>query len=133
MLASCSGGQCCRCIRMGPKKVDAKAKAAAKKAAEKTTDADQGVAGHVSNHSAKGEGMDPAAVSRMLGLLKYRSNPETNKKGEDIEEAKQGLEIYQGLAASEKKQFLEEFETQGRGKKKGSLGFVLSYRRKFSQ
>ena len=33
--------------------------------------------------ASKGEGMDPNAVSRMLGLLKYRSDPDKNKKGQE--------------------------------------------------
>ena len=77
--------------------------------------------------------MDAKSVSRMLGLLKYRAGAETNKKGQDIEEAKEGLEIYQTLCAVEKKQFLEDFESNGRGRKKGSLSFVLTYKKKFSQ
>ena len=32
--------------------------------------------------ASKGEGMYPTAVSRMLGLLKYRSDPDKNKKGQ---------------------------------------------------
>ena len=83
--------------------------------------------------ASKGEGMDAKSVSGMLGLLKYRAGSETNKKGQDIEEAKQGLEIYQTLCAAEKKQFLEDVENNGRGKKKGSLSFVLTYKKKFSQ
>ena len=73
----------------------------------------------------KGEGMDPTAVSRMLGLLKYRSDPDKNKKGQDMEEAKIGLEVYSNLTSSEKKKFLDEFEKSGRGKNKGSLGFFV--------
>ena len=123
MLASAS-------LTMAPKKAAAaKAKAGDTKGEEvAAADASKG-----SSHNAKGDGMDPAAVSRMLGLLKYRANPDTNKKGQDMDDAKAGLELYQGLAAAEKKQFLQEFESNGRGKKKGSLGFVLSYKKKFSQ
>ena len=75
--------------------------------------------------ASKGEGMDPTAVSRMLGLLKYRSDPDKNKKGQDMEEAKIGLEVYSNLTSSEKKKFLDEFEKSGRGKNKGSLGFFV--------
>ena len=69
--------------------------------------------------ASKGEGMDPTAVSRMLGLLKYRSDPDKNKKGQDMEEAKVGLEVYNTLTWQEKNKFLDEFELAGRGKKKG--------------
>ena len=31
--------------------------------------------------ASKDEGMDPTAISRMLGHLKYRADPERNKKG----------------------------------------------------
>ena len=84
------------------------------------------------NTSCKGEGMDPTAVSRMLGLLKYRSDPCKNKKGQDMEEAKIGLEVYSTLTSNEKKKFLDEFEQAGRGKRKGSLGFALSYQKTIS-
>ena len=76
--------------------------------------------------ASKGEGMDPTAVSRMLGLLKYRSDPDKNKKGQDMEEAKIGLEIYITLTSIEKKRFFDEFELSGGGKRKGSLGFAWS-------
>ena len=82
--------------------------------------------------ASKGEGMDPNAVSRMLGLLKYRSDPDKNKKGQDMEEARIGLEVYSTLAWQEKKKFLDEFELAGRGKKKGSLAFALSYKKTIS-
>ena len=82
--------------------------------------------------ASKGEGMDPTAVSRMLGLLKYRSDPDKNKKGQDMEEAKIGLEVYSTLTSTEKKRFLDEFELSGRGKRKGSLGFALSYKKSIS-
>ena len=84
------------------------------------------------NTSCKGEGMDPTAVSRMLGLLKYRSDPCKNKKGQDMEEARIGLEVYSTLTSNEKKKFLDEFEQAGRGKRKGSLGFALSYQKTIS-
>ena len=74
--------------------------------------------------------MDPKAVSRMLGLLKYRSDPTSNKKGQDIEEAKHALEVYATLAPGAKKSFLADFEAGGRGKVKGSLRFALTYKRK---
>ena len=76
--------------------------------------------------------MDPTAVSRMLGLLKYRSDPDNNKKGQDMDEAKIGLEVYSTLTSNEKKRFLDEFELSGRGKRKGSLGFALSYKKSIS-
>ena len=82
--------------------------------------------------ASKGEGMDPTAVSRMLGLLKYRSDPDNNKKGQDMDEAKIGLEVYITLTSTEKKRFLDEFELSGRGKRKGSLGFALSYKKSIS-
>ena len=65
--------------------------------------------------ASKGAAMDPTAVSRMLGLLKYRSDPDKNKKGQDMEEAKIGLEVYSTLTSNEKKRFLDEFELSGRG------------------
>ena len=76
--------------------------------------------------------MDPTAVSRMLGLLKYRSDPDKNKKGQDMEEARIGLEVYNTLTWQEKNKFLDEFELAGRGKKKGSLAFALSYKKTIS-
>ena len=82
--------------------------------------------------ASKGAAMDPTAVSRMLGLLKYRSDPDKNKKGQDMEEAKIGLEVYSTLTSNEKKRFLDEFELSGRGKRKGSLGFALSYKKSIS-
>ena len=45
-----------------------------------------------------------------------------------MEEAKIGLEVYSTLTSNEKKRFLDEFELSGRGKRKGSLGFALSYK-----
>ena len=82
--------------------------------------------------ASKDEGMYPTAISRMLGLLKYRADPERNKKGQDMEEAKIGLEVYSTLTSNEKKRFLDEFELSGRGKRKGSLGFALSYKKSIS-
>ena len=76
--------------------------------------------------ASKDEGMDPTAISRMLGLLKYRSDPDKNQKGQDMEEAKIGLEVYRTLTSNEQKRFLDEFELSGRGKRKGSLGFAWS-------
>ena len=58
---------------------------------------------------SKGAAMDPTAVSRMLGLLKYRSDPDKNKKGQDMEQAKIGLEVYSNLTSSDKNKFLDEF------------------------
>ena len=55
--------------------------------------------------ASNGESMDPNAVSRMLGLLKYISDPDKNKKGQDMEEARIGLEVYSNLASNEKKKF----------------------------
>ena len=67
---------------------------------------DQGKEPAAPKTASKGEGMDPTAVSRMLGLLKYRSDPDKNKKGQDMEEAKIGLEVYSTLNSNEKKRFL---------------------------
>ena len=49
-----------------------------------------------------------------------------------MEEAKIGLEVYITLTSNEKKRFLDEFELSGRGKRKGSLGFALSYKKRIS-
>ena len=67
--------------------------------------------------STTGEGMNPQSVARMLNLLRHRSDETTNKKGQDMEEAKAALEICGGLAAAEEKKFLATFEKEGGGKK----------------
>lgn len=75
----------------------------------------------------KGEGMDPATVSRMLGVLKYKADASRNKSGENLEEANKALKLYSTMDAESKKRFLNDFENNGRGKGKNALKFITSF------
>ena len=79
--------------------------------------------------ATNGDGMTPAAVSSMLGSLKYKSD--RGKDGELRAAASEALAIYRDLNANEKKKFLAEFEANGKGKKASNLKFALSYKRTF--
>ena len=94
--------------------------------AKKTTAA-KSAAKSASAKSSKGDGMDPASVSRMLGILKYKASEKTNKSGENLQEANAALQVYATLNSELKKKFLMDFETNGRGKGKQSLKFAASY------
>lgn len=78
----------------------------------------------------KGEGMDPGAVSRMLGILKYKGDDKRNKGGENFFESNAALKVYASLDPESKKLFLADFETNGRGKGKQALKFISTYEHK---
>ena len=80
--------------------------------------------------ATKGEGMDPGAVSRMLGILKYKCDEKRNKGGENVLESNAALKVYASLNSDSKKRFLTDFETNGRGKGKQALKFVTTYEHK---
>ena len=56
-------------------------------------------------------------VSKLLGLLKYRANPDSNKRMLDMEDAQKALEKYSSLDPMEKRNFVADFEKNGGGKK----------------
>jgi hypothetical protein len=72
--------------------------------------------------------MDPRAVSRMLGLLKYKARG-GGKKGVEQEDAQHALAVYTSMDPQGKRQFLLDFEAAGRGRTKGALKFALQYKR----
>jgi hypothetical protein len=65
----------------------------------------------------KTEPMDRGALSRMLGIMKYRSDPMKNKKGDGMADAKLGLATYLTLSPSEKASFLKTYEQKGKSLK----------------
>ena len=69
--------------------------------------------------------MPKGEISKMLAFLKYRSDPEKNKKGEGLQEAKDALETHQSLArdSSMKQEFLSKFFASG----KNNLKWVSSF------
>ena len=66
----------------------------------------------------RGSGMDPKEVSRMIGLLKYKSV----KNDADGADAKQMMEDYYTMEPDEKKRFVEMFPDSKMIKAKGALG-----------
>ena len=64
-------------------------------------------------------------ISKMLSFLKRRSDPEKNKKGEGLQEARDALETYQSLArdSSTKPDFLSKLFASG----KQNLKWVSSF------
>ena len=75
----------------------------------------------------KGDAMDAANVSKMLGLLKYQRDKA--KPGEKKDDAIEALKVYQTLSeADERKKFLEAFEANGSGLQKSSLKFALTFK-----
>lgn len=72
-------------------------------------------------------------ISKMLGLLKYRANPASNKKAIDMEDAQLALEQYASLDPTEKRSFVADFEKAGSGKKPGCLKFHLKYTKVISE
>jgi hypothetical protein len=65
----------------------------------------------------KTEPMDRGALSRMLGIMKYRSDPMKNKKGDGMADAKLGLATYLTLSPIEKASFLKTYEQKGKSLK----------------
>ena len=76
--------------------------------------------------SASNMGMDPKSVSKMINFLKYRADPDKNKKGEGQAEAKAALSLYEGMGNAEKASFLTAFMESNPGKTK-NWKFVTSY------
>jgi hypothetical protein len=78
--------------------------------------------------AAAGKGCDPAAVSKMLGLLKY--NADKGKDQEKKDAALTALNVYKALAdADERAQFLQDFASSGGGKTAASLKFAVQFRK----
>ena len=82
--------------------------------------------------AAKGEGVSPAALSGMITMLRHQA-----EKCKDPEKSSAGahaLEVYQGISdATERAQFLKEFEENGKGKTPGSLKFSLSFKQRLRE
>jgi hypothetical protein len=117
---------------MAPKKV-----AQVEKAAEKASKVNKRKAAAVEDAPApvvpdgdavsKGDGdkVDRAACSGMLTLLKYRSDPEKNRKGTLLSESQKALEVYKALPDGKKPQFIRDYEAN---KKSGNMNFVNTYK-----
>ena len=73
-----------------------------------------------------GHGVDPGKISKMLGILKYKKD--SNSEGEAKDLAQQALDTYKALAdPMERQHFSQEFEAQGNGKSTNSLKFVVNF------
>jgi hypothetical protein len=68
--------------------------------------------------------IDRGQCSAMLTLLKYRSDPEKNKKGHLLTESQRALEVYKGLPDGKKPAFIKDYELN---KKSGNMNFVNTY------
>ena len=85
-----------------------------------------GVALAMPPKAKKGEGMDPTKLAKMLGVLKYHA--QNGKNADKKIDADEALNVYKTLAdATERKSFLEAFESNGSGKAKDSLKFAMSF------
>ncbi len=65
-----------------------------------------------------------AAISGMLGVLKYRSK----KEGEEAAAAQQALAVYEGLEPSQKREFVSKWFTNGGAQQKCKLKWLAEYR-----
>ena len=80
----------------------------------------------------KGAAVCPAAISGMITMLRYQA--EKCKDPAKKEAGAAALEVYQGLSdASERAQFLKEFEENGKGKTPGSLKFTLTFKQRLKE
>ena len=74
----------------------------------------------------RGQAINPAKISGMLTMLRYRINH--GKDQSKATAAEQALKVYQELAAPEDRaKFLKEFELNGGGKNPGALKFALTF------
>lgn len=79
----------------------------------------------------KGEGMDAAKLSKMLGLLKYQIKDA--KPGEKKDDALKDMNVYKSLVdCDDRKKFLDSFEAAGSGKGKDSLKFAMSFKQQIT-
>ena len=72
---------------------------------------------------------DTGKTTRMINFLRYRSDPELNKKGVDLKEASDALNVYKSLDANEKRRFVEEFSQSGLNKKSGNWKWITGYKK----
>lgn len=70
------------------------------------------------------ERINRGQCSAMLTLLKYRSDPDKNKKGLLLHESQKALQVYAQLPMGSKPNFIRDFEL---GKKTGNMSFVNTY------
>ena len=70
--------------------------------------------------------MDRGKLSKMLGLLKYRSG--TGKDPIEKAEAERALSVYKNLVEpSHRAHFLADFESNGAGKGPNALKFAITF------
>ena len=73
-----------------------------------------------------GEALPAASLSKMVGLLRYRSSNCKDDVQQDA--AKQALHTYQTLSNfDDRRRFLDEYEANGSGKGPNSLKFALEF------
>ena len=94
--------------------------------ATKSTKKDDGNTKQQAKPKDKSGKMDPKEVTKMLNFLRYRGDPEKNKKQDGLNEAQEALKTYEGLGNDAKASFLSSFQLANPGKTK-NWNFVTSY------